>query len=57
MRNFSIYKNFIFIFSLSSFILADQSTSHDHASTTKYVSYNQIGNPADVLELKTELHE
>ncbi len=55
MRNFSIYKNFILIFTLSGIVLADQSTSHDHASTTEYVSYSQIGNPADVLELKTEM--
>ena len=57
MRNFSIYKNFIYIFTLSSFVLADQSAGHDHASTTKYVSYSQIGNPADVLELKTEMSQ
>ena len=57
MRNFSIYKNFIFIFTLSGFVLADQSIGHDHASTTKYVSYSQIGNPADVLEVKTEISQ
>ena len=57
MRNFSIYKNFIFIFTLSSFVLADQSASHDHDSTSKYVSYSQIGNPADVLEVKTEMSQ
>ena len=57
MRNFSIYKNFIFIFTLSSFVLADQSISNDHTSTTNYVSYSQIGNPADVLEVKTEMSQ
>jgi trans-2-enoyl-CoA reductase len=57
MRNFSIYKNFIFIFTLSSFVLADQSISNDHTSTTNYVSYSQIGNPADVLEVKTEISQ
>ena len=57
MRNFSKYKNFIFIFTLSSFVLADQTTSHDDDSSSKYVSYSQIGNPADVLEVKTEMSQ
>jgi len=57
MKNFSIYKNLIFIFTLSSFVLADQSISHDHTISTNYVSYSQIGNPADVLEVKTEISQ
>ena len=38
----------------SFFTVADLDASSKHSSQTKYISYSQIGNPADVLEVKTE---
>jgi len=43
------------LFLAYSFIgLADLNASSEHNSETKYISYSKIGNPADVLEVKTK---
>lgn len=55
MKYLSIIKTFIFILAYNSFAIADHHSSSEHGSKTKYVTYNQIGNPADVLEVKTEV--
>ena len=34
--------------------VADLDASSEHNLQTKYISYSQIGNPADVLEVKTK---
>ena len=54
MKHLSIIKTFAFILVFSPFLTAGHHSSHEHNSKTKYVSYSQIGNPADVLEVKTE---
>ncbi|MDB9763531.1 zinc-dependent alcohol dehydrogenase family protein [Gammaproteobacteria bacterium] len=54
MKNFSITKISALILIYSSFATADHHMSHKHDHQIKYISYSQIGNPADVLEVKTE---
>ena len=54
MKNFSNIKILALILAYSSFAMADHHASSEHDSQTKYVTYSQLGNPADVLEVKTE---
>ena len=54
MKYSSIIKTFAFILVFSPFAMAGHHSSNEHKSQTKYVSYSQIGNPADVLQVKTE---
>ena len=54
MKNFSNIKVLALILAYSSFAMADHHASSKHDSQVKYISYSQIGNPADVLEVKTE---
>ena len=54
MKYPSIIKTFAFILVFSPFVMADHHSSNEHRSYSKYVTYSQIGNPADVLEVKTE---
>jgi NADPH:quinone reductase-like Zn-dependent oxidoreductase len=54
MKNFSTIKTFVLICAFSSFAIADHHASNEHNFQTKYIGYSQIGNPADVLEVKTE---
>ena len=54
MKNFSNIKILALILAYSSFAMADHHASSEHDSQTKYVTYSQLGNPADVLEVKKE---
>lgn len=55
MRNFSIITMLALVLGSSSFALAgDQSNSEHQGTQIKHVGYSQLGNPADVLEVKTE---
>ena len=54
MKHLPIIKIFAFILVFSPFVMSGHHSGHEHNSQTKYVSYSQIGNPADVLEVKTE---
>ena len=54
MKNFSNIKVLALILAYSSFAMADHHASSKHDSQIKYISYSQLGNPADVLEVKTE---
>ena len=54
MKNFSSIKILALILAYSSFAIADHHASSEHDSQIKYVSYSQLGNPADVLEVKKE---
>ena len=54
MKNFSNIKILALILAYSSFAMADHHASSEHDSQTKYVTYSQLGNPADVLKVKTE---
>ena len=54
MKNFSNIKILALILAYSSFAMADHHASSEHDSQIKYVSYSQLGNPADVLEVKKE---
>ncbi|MDB9885683.1 zinc-dependent alcohol dehydrogenase family protein [Gammaproteobacteria bacterium] len=54
MKNFSNIKILALILAYSSFAIADHHASSEHDSQIKYVSYSQLGNPADVLEVKKE---
>ena len=54
MKNFSNIKVLALILAYSSFAMADHHASSKHDSQVKYISYSQLGNPADVLEVKTE---
>ena len=54
MKNFSNIKILALILAYSSFAMADHRASSEHDSQTKYVTYSQLGNPADVLEVKKE---
>ena len=54
MKNFSNIKILALILAYSSFAIADHHASSEHDSQTKYVTYSQLGNPADVLEVKKE---
>ena len=54
MKNFSNIKILALILAYSSFAMADHHASSGHDSQTKYVTYSQLGNPADVLEVKKE---
>jgi NADPH:quinone reductase-like Zn-dependent oxidoreductase len=54
MKHLSIIKTFAFILVFSPFAMASHHSINENKSYTKYVSYSQIGNPADVLEVKTE---
>ena len=54
MKYLSIIKTFAFILVFSPFVMAGHHSSNEHTSHSKYVTYSQIGNPADVLEVKTE---
>ena len=54
MKNFSNIKILALILAYSSFAMADHHASSKHDSQTKYVTYSQLGNPADVLEVKKE---
>ncbi|MDC0905552.1 zinc-dependent alcohol dehydrogenase family protein [Gammaproteobacteria bacterium] len=54
MKNFSNIKILALILAYSSFAMADHHANSEHDSQIKYVSYSQLGNPADVLEVKKE---
>ena len=54
MKNFSNIKILALILAYSSFAMADHHASSEHDSQTKYVTYSQLGNPVDVLEVKIE---
>jgi len=54
MKNFSNIKILALILAYSSFAMADHHASPEHDSQTKYVTHSQLGNPADVLEVKKE---
>ena len=54
MTKISNIKIFALFLAYSFIGLADLHASSEHNSQTKYISYSQIGNPADVLEVKTE---
>jgi len=54
MKNFSNIKILALVLAYSSFAMADHHASSEHDSQTKYVTYSQLGNPADVLEVKKE---
>ena len=54
MKNFSNIKILALVLAYSSFAMADHHASSEHDSQTKYVTYSQLGNPVDVLEVKTE---
>ena len=54
MKNFSNIKILALILAYSSFAMADHNASSEYDSQTKYVTYSQLGNPADVLEVKKE---
>ena len=54
MKHLSIIKIFALIIAFSPFVIAGHHSTQEHNSQTKYVSYSKIGNPADVLEVKTE---
>ena len=54
MKNFSNIKILALVLAYSSFAMADHHASSKHDSQTKYVTYSQLGNPADVLEVKKE---
>ena len=54
MKNFSNIKILALILAYSSFAMADHHANSKHDSQIKYISYSQLGNPADVLEVKKE---
>ena len=54
MKNFSNIKILALILAYSSFAMADHHASSKHDSQIKYISYSQLGNPGDVLEVKKE---
>ena len=54
MTKISNIKMLALFLAYSFFAVADLDASSEHNSQTKYISYSQIGNPADVLEVKTE---
>jgi len=54
MKNFSNIKVLALILAYSSFAMADHHASSKHDSQIKYISYSQLGNPGDVLEVKKE---
>ena len=54
MKKISNIKMLALFLAYSFFTVADLDASSKHSSQTKYISYSQIGNPADVLEVKTE---
>ena len=56
MKNFSNIKILALILAYSSFAMADHHASSEHDSQTKYVTHSQLGNPVDVLEVKTEAY-
>ena len=55
MKNFSIITTLALFLGATSFAFAGHHSSSEHQDTKiKYVGYSQIGNPADVLEVKEE---
>ena len=54
MKKISNIKMLVLFLAYSFFAVADLHASSEHNSQTKYISYSQLGNPADVLEVKTE---
>jgi hypothetical protein len=54
MKKISNIKMLALFLAYSSFAVADLHASSEHNSQTKYISYSQLGNPADVLKVKTE---
>jgi NADPH:quinone reductase-like Zn-dependent oxidoreductase len=54
MKKISNIKMLALFLAYSFFAMADLHASSEHNLQTRYISYSQIGNPADVLELKTQ---
>ena len=54
MKKISNIKMLTLFLAYSSFAVADLHASSEHNSQTKYISYSQLGNPADVLKVKKE---
>ena len=55
MKNFSNIKVLALILAYSSFAMADHHASSKHDSQVKYISYSQLGNPADVFTSSTSV--
>jgi len=54
MKKISNIKMLALFLAYSFFAVADLHASSEHNSQTKYISYSQLGNPADVLKVKIE---